>query len=87
MGDLAEGMERLWTPAGATGGNRSHLVATQKRLKKADRQPVATDGNRSGAHGKEGVAWQADAGAPGAVVTPEVVGSSPVAPQSHCCHC
>ena len=48
-------MERLWRQAGATGGNRSQLRQPRKRLKHADRQPVATHGNRFGAHGKEGV--------------------------------
>jgi hypothetical protein len=48
-------MERLWSLAGATGGNRSQMGRPRKRLKQADRQPVATHGNRFGAHGKEGV--------------------------------
>jgi hypothetical protein len=41
-----------------SGRNRSQPVANgraQKRPKQADRQPVATHGNRFGAHGKEGV--------------------------------
>src|SRR5258708_29457727 len=48
-------MEHLWSRAGATGGNRSQIEGPRKRLKQADRQPVATSGNGSGAHGKEGV--------------------------------
>src|SRR5438046_10756891 len=48
-------MEHLWSPAGATGGNRWQMGRPRKRLKQADPQPVATHGNRSGAHGKEGV--------------------------------
>jgi hypothetical protein len=48
-------MERLWSQAGATGGNRSQMGLARKRLKRADQQPVATHGNRFGAHGKEGV--------------------------------
>src|SRR5712691_6207261 len=48
-------MEHLWSQAGATGGNRSQIEGPRKRLKQADRQPVATHGNGSGAHGKEGV--------------------------------
>jgi len=48
-------MEHLWSPAGATGGNRSQMAVLRKRLKQADRQPLATHGNGSGAHGKEGV--------------------------------
>jgi hypothetical protein len=55
IGDPSEGMEHLWSQAGATGGNRSQMGHPQKRLKQADRQPVATHGNGSGAHGKEGV--------------------------------
>ena len=51
----AEGMEHLWSPAGATGGNRWQMEHPRKPLKQADPQPVATHGNRSGAHGKEGV--------------------------------
>ena len=37
-------MERLWSQAGATGGNRSQMEAPRKRLNQADRQPVATHG-------------------------------------------
>ncbi len=48
-------MEHLWSLAGATGGNRSQMGEPRKRLKQADRQPVATHGNGFGAHGKEGV--------------------------------
>jgi hypothetical protein len=41
-----------------SGGNQWQPLANaeaRKRLKQADRQPVATHGNRFGAHGKEGV--------------------------------
>jgi hypothetical protein len=55
ISDLSEGMERLWSLAGATGGNRSQMGRPRKPLKQADPQPVATYGNRFGAHGKEGV--------------------------------
>ena len=48
-------MEHLWSPAGATGGNRWQMGHPRKPLKQADPQPVATHGNRFGAHGKEGV--------------------------------
>src|SRR5258708_36886527 len=48
-------MGYLWSGAGATGGNRAQIEGPRKRLKQADRQPVATHGNGSGAHGKEGV--------------------------------
>ena len=48
-------MEHLWSPAGATGGNRWRMGRPRKPLKQADPQPVATHRNRSGAHGKEGV--------------------------------
>jgi hypothetical protein len=48
-------MERLWSQAGATGGNRSQIGPSQKRSKYADRQPVPAHCNRFGAHGKEGV--------------------------------
>ena len=48
-------MERLWSPAGATGGNRWQMGRARKPLKQADSQPVATHGNRFAAHGKEGV--------------------------------
>jgi hypothetical protein len=48
-------MERLWSLAGATGGTRSQMGRGYKRLKQADRQPVATHSNGFGAHGKEGV--------------------------------
>src|SRR5713101_8473972 len=52
---LGEWMEHLWSPAGATGGNRWQMAHPRKQLKQADRQPVATHGNRFAAHGKEGV--------------------------------
>jgi hypothetical protein len=48
-------MEHLWSPAGATGGNRWQMEGPRKPLKQADPQPVATHGNRFAAHGKEGV--------------------------------
>jgi hypothetical protein len=46
-------MEHLWSQAGATSGNQSQMAPLRKRLKQADRQPVATHGNRFAAHGKE----------------------------------
>src|ERR1700731_1271335 len=55
ISDLSEGMEHLWSPAGATGGNRWQMGRPRKPLKQADPQPVATHGNRFAAHGKEGV--------------------------------
>ena len=55
IGDPGEGMEHLWSPAGATSGNQWQMGHPQKPLKQADPQPVATHGNRFGAHGKEGV--------------------------------
>jgi hypothetical protein len=51
----SEGMEHLWSPAGATGGNRSQIDWRRKPLKRADPQPMATHGNGLAAHGKEGV--------------------------------
>jgi hypothetical protein len=48
-------MEHLWSPAGATSGNRWQMLCTQKPLKQANPQPVETYGNRFAAHGKEGV--------------------------------
>ena len=48
-------VEHLWSRAGATGGNRSQKRPARKPLKQADPQPMATHGNRFGAHGKEGV--------------------------------
>jgi hypothetical protein len=53
--DWATGMEHLWSPAGATSGNRWQMGRPRKPLKQRDPQPVATHGNRFGAHGKEGV--------------------------------
>ena len=54
ISDLSKGMERLWSLAGATGGNRGQMGRPRKPLKQADPQPVATHGNLFGAHGKEG---------------------------------
>ena len=48
-------MEHLWSPAGATGGNRWQMGRARKPLKQADPQPVATHGNGPRPHGKEGV--------------------------------
>jgi hypothetical protein len=42
-------------PSGRNGGNRWQMERPRKPLKQADPQPVATHGNRFGAHGKEGV--------------------------------
>ena len=39
-------MERLWSQAGATSCSQSQMAPLRKRLKHADRQPVATHGNR-----------------------------------------
>jgi len=39
-------MEHLWSQAGATSRNRSQMAQLRKRLKQADRQPVATHSNR-----------------------------------------
>jgi hypothetical protein len=50
-----EWMEHLWSPAGATGGNRWQMGRARRRLKHADPQRASTHGNGSGAHGKEGV--------------------------------
>src|SRR5438477_5851156 len=55
IGDPQRRMEHLWSPAGATGGNRWQMGHPRKPLKQANPQPVATHGNRIGAHGKEGV--------------------------------
>jgi hypothetical protein len=54
-------MEHLWSPAGATGGNRWQMGRARKPLKQADPQPVATHGNPLAAHGKEGVDRRASA--------------------------
>ena len=48
-------VEQLWSRAGATSGNRTQVRCQRKRLKRADRQPVATDGNLPSFDGKEGV--------------------------------
>jgi hypothetical protein len=53
--DPGQTVERLWSLAGATGGNRSQIGHSQKPLKQADPQPMATHGNGLAAHGKEGV--------------------------------
>ena len=42
-------------PSGRNRCNRWQMGHAQKPVKQADRQPVATHGNVSGAHGKEGV--------------------------------
>ena len=51
----AKGVEHLWSPAGATGGNQWQMGHPRKPLKQADPQLVATHGNGFEAHGKEGV--------------------------------
>ena len=48
-------MERLWSQADATRGNRSQLEIRRKRLNQAIRQPLAALGNRPPLDGKEGV--------------------------------
>jgi hypothetical protein len=49
-----EAMEHLWSPAGATGGNRWQMADPRKPLKQAYPQPVATHGNRFGAMVRRG---------------------------------
>jgi hypothetical protein len=39
-------MEHLWSQSGATSGNRWQMSQARKRLKQANRQPLATHGNR-----------------------------------------
>jgi hypothetical protein len=41
------GMGHLWSQAGGTSGNQSQMAPLRKRLKQADRQPVATHGRDS----------------------------------------
>ena len=48
-------MEHLWSQAGATGGNPSQTHPPKKRLRSANRQPVATLRNKETFDGKEGV--------------------------------
>ena len=55
IGDPGKGMEHLWSPAGATSGNRWQMGGPRKLLKQADPQPVATHGNGQSLDGKEGV--------------------------------
>jgi hypothetical protein len=49
------GTEHQWSQAGATGGNPSQTHPPKKRLRNADRQPVATPRNKQTFDGKEGV--------------------------------
>jgi hypothetical protein len=49
------GMEHLSSQAGATGGNPSQTHPPKKRLRSADRQPVATPRNKQTFDGKERV--------------------------------
>src|SRR4029453_10153535 len=49
-------MERLWSPVVATGGNRSQIVSTRKRLKQAKTVATGCDRLPRAAHGKEEVA-------------------------------
>jgi hypothetical protein len=48
-------MERLWSLAVATSGNRSQMAKPRKRLRQAKTVAVGCDRLRIGAHGKEGV--------------------------------
>jgi hypothetical protein len=48
-------MERLWSLAGATGGDRSQIRSTQKPQKQANTVAVGCDQLPRGVHGKEGV--------------------------------
>ena len=83
-------MEHLWSPAGATGGNRWQMRHPQKPVKQADQQPVATHGNRFGAHGKEHVCHRLPPVADDPLFVREEVdlgpaekGSSPANPKAH----
>jgi len=48
-------MEPLWSPAVATGGNRSQMGRRRKRLRQAKTVAVGCDRLPGEAHGKEGV--------------------------------
>src|SRR5919106_1549855 len=48
-------MEHLWSPAGATGGNRWQMGTAQKRLRQAKTVAVGCDQLPESFHGKEGV--------------------------------
>jgi hypothetical protein len=48
-------MEPLWSPVVATGGNRSQIVSTRKRLQQAKTVAAGCDRLPQAAHGKEGV--------------------------------
>jgi hypothetical protein len=48
-------MERLWSQADATGCKHWQTPPRRKRLRKSDRQPVATPRNNETFDGKEGV--------------------------------
>jgi hypothetical protein len=48
-------MERLWSQADATGGKHWQTPPRRKRLRKSDRQPVATPRNDETFDGKEEV--------------------------------
>ncbi len=48
-------MERLWSLAGATGGNRWQIGSAQTRPKQAKTVAAGCDRLPFGAHGKEGV--------------------------------
>jgi hypothetical protein len=48
-------MEPLWSPVGATGGNRWQITKPQKRQKRAKTVAAGCDQLPKGAHGKEGV--------------------------------
>ena len=48
-------MEPLWSPVVATGGNRSQITSTRKRLKQAKTVAAGCGRLPQAAHGKEGV--------------------------------
>ena len=54
-GFAATRMERLWSLAGATSGNRRQVLRSRKRLKQAKTVATGCDQLPIGAHGKEEV--------------------------------
>jgi hypothetical protein len=55
IGDLAKGMEHLWSQADATVGNRLQMTRARKWLKQGETVAVGCDRLPRGPDGKEGV--------------------------------
>src|SRR5438105_8065436 len=77
-------MEPLWSPVGATGGNRWQIGSAPKPPRQAKTVAVGCDQLRFRAHGKEGISGSSPEEALQKACTAADYRADPVAPSSTC---